>query len=153
MTVAAHLKDFYTTGENDWVSINTAKLEYKDQAHEVEAQLKSDARLEVLKSFSKAGLAVGAAVGLGGLSFIAFKITTLAIGILVFPLMIIPPLYGLVTLLAGLGVGGAVFYLTAQKYSTKFFNQAKEHWNYGQHLYAQAHIARLKVPGLASAKA
>lgn len=153
MTVAAHLKDFYTTGDNGWVSINTGKLQYKDQAHEVETQLKSDARLEIVKSFSKAGLAVGAAVGLGALSFIAFKVTTLAIGILVLPLMIIPPLYGLVTLLGGLGVGAAVFYLSAQKYSTKFFNQSKEHWNYGQHLYAQAHIARLQVPGLASAKA
>jgi|GEM_PF-3427173 len=153
MAVAAHIKDYYNTDANGWVSVNTAKLQYKDQAREVDAQLKSDARLEVLKSFSKAGLAVGAAIGLGGLSFLAFKVASLAIGILVFPLMIIPPLYGLVTLLAGLGVGGAVFYLTAQKYSTKFFNQAKEHWNYGQHLYSQAHAARLKVPSLDSAKA
>lgn len=136
-----------------WYSVNFSHLQYKEQAKEVADQCISDARMERLKSLSKVVMGGGVALLLGAASVVAFKIAALIIGIFVFPLAIIPPLYGLVTFLGGLGVGGAVFYFTLNKYSKQFLHQAKEHWDYGNHLYGQAHRARLEIPRLASAKA
>ncbi|NGX27625.1 MAG: hypothetical protein K940chlam6_01563 [Chlamydiae bacterium] len=148
------VKDYYNKDPNTrWYSVNFKKIDYKDQALEVANQCTSDARMERLKALSKVIMGGGVALLLTGASIIAYKIATMAIGIFVFPLMILPPLYGLVTALGGLGVGGAVFYFTTAKYSEEFFNQAKEHWNYANHLYSQAHLARIKAPELSSAKA
>lgn len=148
------VKDYYNEDANTgWYEVNFDKIQYKGQALEVANQCTSDAQMERLKALSKAVMGGGVALLLTGASVIACKIAPMAIGILVLPLIIIPPLYGLVTALGGLGVGGAVFYLTVTKYSEGFFNQAKEHWNYATHLYGQAHLARIQAPALNSAKA
>ena len=148
------VKDYYNKDESTgWHSVNFDKIQHKDQALEVASQCTSDARMERLKALSKAIMGGGAILLLTGVSSIAYKITTMTIGILAFPLIIIPPLYGLVTALGGFVVGGVVFYFTTAKYSEEFFNQTKEHWNYANHLYSQAHLARINAPRLSSAKA
>ncbi len=149
-----NLSNFYTKDSTTgWFSVNESALKYKGQALEVAKQCTSDARMERLKSLVQGGLAGGSALGLGALAYLALKISTYAVAIFVFPLAIIPPLYGLVTTLAGVGVGVSILYLATKKYSIPFFEQAKNHWNYADHLFAQAHSAKLKAPGLESDKA
>ncbi len=145
--------DFYTKDvKTGWYSVNLDNLEYKDQATEVATQCTSDARMERLKALGTAVLGGGAALLLTGAALIAIKIGMMAVGIFAFPLVIIPPLHRLLMLLGGLAVG-AFALPKVSEYSKPFFTQAKEHWNYGNHLYAQAHCARLKIPDLASARA
>lgn len=154
MSVISHndVSQFYKKdSETGWYSVDFGSVRYKEQAQEISTQCVSDARLERLKAVGKSIMAGGTALGLGIAAIIAFKIASLVIGIFAFPLAIIPPLYSLVTLLGALGVGATVFTMTIEKYSKDFFNQAKEHWEYGNHLYAEAHRARLEIPNLRSA--
>lgn len=149
-----NLNNFYTKDTSSgWFSVNEGSLQYKGQALEVAKQCTSDARMERLKSIVKGGVGGGSALALGAVAYLALKVSTYAVAIFIFPLAIIPPLYGLVTTLAGVGVGGSILYLATKKYSKPFFEQAKEHWNYADHLFAEAHSAKLKAPGLASDQA
>jgi len=148
------LNNFYAKDPSSgWFSVKEGSLQYKGQAIEVAKQCASDARMERLKAITKGGVAGGSALALGALAYLALKVSTYAVAIFVFPLAIIPPLYGLVTTLAGVAAGTSILYLSTKKYSKPFFEQAKEHWNYADHLFAQAHSAKLKAPGLASDKA
>lgn len=148
------LSKFYTIDDKTgWYSVDFENIKYKDQAIEIATQCTSDARMERFKAFSTAVMGVGVVLLLSEVSTIAFKIGALSLGIFALPLIIVPPLYGLVTFLGGLGAGGAFLYFTFNKFCIQFFQQAQEHWNYGNHLYAEALRARLQAPDLASAKA
>src|SRR5580704_5425571 len=98
-TISADVvKDFYTVDHSTgWYSPKLSRIQNGPQADVVEGQLISDARMERLKAVGIFAIAVGAAVALAGVTYLAFKISSFILAIFVFPLAIIPPLYDLVT--------------------------------------------------------
>lgn len=149
-----HVHDYYYKDPNtDWYCVNFNRIQFRDEAAEISQQCVSDARMERLKAMGAAMIAGGAAgLAIAGFS-IVYKISSLLFGLLALPLILIPPLYGLVTILGGVTLGGVSCYLFIKNYAAKFFDNAQNHWNYGNHLYSQAHKARLLMPSLLPAKA
>ena len=132
--------NFYAKNEETgFYSVNQDKIVNREQAQVVIDQVVSDARIERLKAVANVVIAGSVALLLGAGAFIVVKVATLFFAIIFFPLAIIPPLYGLVTTLCGLGVGGAVGFLTIKKYAKQFLDGAKLHWDYSNHLYQEKH--------------
>ncbi len=140
----AVLYQYYNPTINGWYEVNLDAVKNVAQADEINAQCVSDGRLERLKALGSFTLGAGVVTGLSILSLLIIKICTLAAGVLVFPLSIIPPLYGLVTNLTGLAIGGGLGYISVKRYTKPFFQAAGKHWAYANHLFQQAHAVRLR---------
>lgn len=144
--------NLYTVDQQtQFYSVNLDQVTNQQVAREAIAQVTYDARIEVLKSVAHYMIAGAVTLVVATIAIVAFKVAAFVIGILAFPLAIVPPVYALATSFAGLVVGGLVGYVIFKKYATQFIDQGKLHWNHAQHLYAQKDAVNTHLPYLVNA--
>lgn len=151
-TAIADVNKFYTIEpKTQFYSVNLDNINNEKDAKEVIGQLSHDARIEALKSIAHYIIASATTILVTAAAVIAFKLSTIAIGIFTFPLAIIPPVYYLVTSLGGVAVGALVGYYVYKQFAAKFIDQGKLHWNHSQHLFNQKAAVLAKVATLKQA--
>ena len=123
----------YTPHKND-----TAKL-----CEMVAVKCDWEARMEGLQAVGVTLLTVGKCALLGGAAYVLGNIFAYITGIVLLPLIFIPPLYKLIILAVGIGSGGLFAKHTIPKIWNDSMVSAKAHWNYGTHLDNQAATARI----------
>jgi len=98
----------------------------------------SAAREARLKAVANGAMAVGVGLAVTAVAYAVYLVATVIIKALILPLAIIPPLWLLIGNAGGLTVAGLVGVVAAKKYGKEFFENAKEHWNHANELYAKA---------------
>lgn len=146
------LNDYYLRDpETGWDFVNFDKISCQEQAKEIVQQCFFDADALQNKAIGKIALGAATLLAAGGVFFVTYKISTLVLALVTFPLLFIPPLYALVVFTGSLGVASTFSYHIVKKYALPFFKQAKEHWDHGNYLYDQIRGVRLEMPLLPKA--
>lgn len=131
-----------------WRTYAVETLTTKEACKIVERQCFWDGATQRSLAVLKGSVALLAICALSVLGYFGAKAATTVAGYILLPLIIIPPLYGLLLFATGACVFGATLHFGGKSFAQKYFREAQNHWAYADHLYQQRINAQIRATKL-----
>ncbi|NGX39998.1 MAG: hypothetical protein KR126chlam1_01338 [Chlamydiae bacterium] len=120
-------------------------LKDQEQCQKIEKECTTDARYARMEAFGKGALAV---VGVVAISLAVAKLAAWMLAFVIFPLKLLPGLFGVASTTCEVGAGVTTGYLLVTKGYDRAANAVADSWNRANESYEYAAAARAKASDL-----